>query len=81
MRYRGWRGAAGRNLATTHLLDRIAEDFGETCYEVPVGFKYVLSLIHISCWQTRPVTRACSCARSRRASNRRTIPSLSLIHI
>ena len=27
------------------------------------------------CWQTRPVTRACSCARSRRASNRRTIPS------
>ena len=23
------------------LLDRIAEDFGETCYEVPVGFKYV----------------------------------------
>lgn len=30
-----------RNLATTHLLDRIAEDFGETCYEVPVGFKYV----------------------------------------
>ena len=41
MRYRGWRGAAVRNLATTHLLDRIAEDFGETCYEVPVGFKYV----------------------------------------
>lgn len=43
MKYKGWRGAAVRNLATTHLLDRIAEDFGETCYEVPVGFKYISS--------------------------------------
>ncbi|MDL2293051.1 phosphoglucomutase/phosphomannomutase family protein [Ruminococcaceae bacterium OttesenSCG-928-D13] len=43
LKYKGWRGAAVRNLATTHLLDRIAEDFGETCYEVPVGFKYVSS--------------------------------------
>ena len=43
MKYRGWHGAAVRNIATTHLLDRIAEDFGETCYEVPVGFKYVSS--------------------------------------
>ena len=43
MKYKGWRGAAVRNLATTHLLDRIAEDFGEKCYEVPVGFKYVSS--------------------------------------
>jgi len=30
-----------RNLATTHLLDDIARRFGEACYEVPVGFKYV----------------------------------------
>ena len=43
MKFRGWHGAAVRNLATTHLLDRIAEDFGETCYEVPVGFKYISS--------------------------------------
>ena len=43
MKFKGWRGAAVRNIATTHLLDRIAEDFGETCYEVPVGFKYVSS--------------------------------------
>ncbi len=43
IKFRGWHGAAVRNLATTHLLDRIAEDFGETCYEVPVGFKYVSS--------------------------------------
>lgn len=41
MKFKGWRGAAVRNIATTHLLDRIAEDFGETCYEVPVGFKYI----------------------------------------
>ncbi|MDD4849639.1 MAG: phosphoglucomutase/phosphomannomutase family protein [Gemmiger sp.] len=41
MKYKGWHGAAVRNLATTHLLDRIAESFGESCYEVPVGFKYV----------------------------------------
>ena len=43
MKYRGWHGAAVRNIATTHLLDRIADDFGEKCYEVPVGFKYVSS--------------------------------------
>lgn len=41
LRYKGWKGPVVRNLATTHLLDRIASDFGETCYEVPVGFKYV----------------------------------------
>ena len=43
IKYKGWHGAVVRNLATTHLLDRIAEDFDEICYEVPVGFKYVSS--------------------------------------
>lgn len=41
LKYKGWKGACVRNIATTHLLDKIAADFGETCYEVPVGFKYV----------------------------------------
>ncbi len=41
LRYKGWHGAAVRNIATTHLLDAIAREFGETCYEVPVGFKHV----------------------------------------
>lgn len=41
LRYKGWRGGVVRNLATTHLLDAIARDFGEECYEVPVGFKYI----------------------------------------
>ncbi|MDW7657203.1 MAG: phosphoglucomutase/phosphomannomutase family protein [Bacillota bacterium] len=38
---KGWRGPCVRNLATTHLLDRVAAHFGETCYEVPVGFKHI----------------------------------------
>ena len=41
LKYRGWTGPCVRNNSTTHLLDRVAADFGETCYEVPVGFKYI----------------------------------------
>ena len=41
MEYKGWRGAAVRNIATTHLLDRVAAAYGQTCYEVPVGFKHI----------------------------------------
>ncbi len=41
VKFRGWRGPVVRNIATTHMLDRVAEKFGEKCYEVPVGFKYV----------------------------------------
>lgn len=43
--YRGWKGPVVRNFATTHMLDRVAESFGEVCYEVPVGFKYISSKI------------------------------------
>ena len=43
--YKGWRGPVVRNLATTHMLDAIAKDLGEECYEVPVGFKYISSKI------------------------------------
>ena len=45
VKYKGWKGPVVRNLATTHMLDRIAESFGEKCYEVPVGFKYISSKI------------------------------------
>ena len=38
---RGERGGVVRNLATTHLLDRLAAHFGEVSYEVPVGFKHI----------------------------------------
>ena len=45
VKYKGWKGGVVRNLATTHMLDKIAESFGEKCYEVPVGFKYISSKI------------------------------------
>ncbi len=45
VKYKGWKGGVVRNLATTHMLDVIAADFGEKCYEVPVGFKYISSKI------------------------------------
>jgi len=38
---RGQRGGVVRNLATTHLLDRLAVHWNEVCYEVPVGFKHI----------------------------------------
>ena len=39
---RGLRGGVVRNLATTHLLDRLAAHFGERAYETPVGFKHIV---------------------------------------
>jgi len=41
LEHKGWRGAAVRNIATTHLLDRIAAAYGQPCVEVPVGFKHI----------------------------------------
>jgi len=41
LEYKGWRGAAVRNAATTHLLDRVAAAYGQGCFEVPVGFKHI----------------------------------------
>ncbi len=41
VKFKGWSGPVVRNLCTTHMLDKIAERFGEKCYEVPVGFKWI----------------------------------------
>lgn len=41
VKYKGWSGSVVRNLSTTHMLDKVAESFGQKCYEVPVGFKYI----------------------------------------
>ncbi len=41
VKYRGWNGPCVRNNSTTHLLDRVAKGLGQTCYEVPVGFKHI----------------------------------------
>ena len=40
---RGEKGGVVRNLATTHLLDRMAKALGEKCYETPVGFKHIVA--------------------------------------
>lgn len=39
--YRAESGGIVRNLATTHILDKMAEHYGEEAYEVPVGFKNI----------------------------------------
>ncbi|NLL79246.1 MAG: phosphoglucomutase/phosphomannomutase family protein [Clostridiales bacterium] len=41
VKYKGWKGPVVRNICTTHMLDSVAEKFGEKCYEVPVGFKHI----------------------------------------
>jgi phosphoglucomutase len=42
---RGWRGGVARSVATTHLLDALAERHGCPLHETPVGFKYLGDLI------------------------------------
>lgn len=41
VKYKGWEGPVVRNVATTHMLDKVADKFGQKCYEVPVGFKHI----------------------------------------
>ncbi|MGR5064105.1 phosphoglucomutase/phosphomannomutase family protein [Photobacterium sp. DNB22_13_2] len=43
LEYKGWTGSVVRNIATTHLLDKVAADHGEKSFEVPVGFKHISS--------------------------------------
>lgn len=43
LEYKGWKGSVVRNIATTHLLDKVAADHGEKSFEVPVGFKHISS--------------------------------------
>jgi phosphoglucomutase len=43
---RGWSDAAARSVATTHLVDRVAERHGIEVLETPVGFKYIGQLIN-----------------------------------
>ena len=40
---RGETGPVVRNLATTHMLDRLARIYGERAIQVPVGFKHIAS--------------------------------------
>jgi phosphomannomutase len=38
---KGEKGGVVRNIATSHNIDLLCEKLGETCHEVPVGFKYI----------------------------------------
>jgi phosphoglucomutase len=42
---RGWKMPAARSVATSHLVDAVAEHYGTTIYQTPVGFKYIGELI------------------------------------
>ena len=41
---RGWRGSVARSVATTHLIDRIAQKHNLPVLVTPVGFKYLADL-------------------------------------
>jgi phosphoglucomutase len=43
---RQWTGGVARSVATSHLVDRVAEARGLPVYETPVGFKYIGELIN-----------------------------------
>ena len=42
---RGWEAGVARSVATSHLVDRVAEHRGLPLYETPVGFKFIGELI------------------------------------
>jgi len=43
---RGWNEGIARSVATTHMMDRVAESRGLKLYETPVGFKFIGDLIN-----------------------------------
>ena len=43
---RAWTGGVARSVATSHLVDRVAEARGLPVYETPVGFKFIGELIN-----------------------------------
>lgn len=42
---RGWTLGAARSVATTHLVDAVAQIYGQKTFQTPVGFKYIGELI------------------------------------
>jgi phosphomannomutase len=42
---RGWKMPAARSVATSHLMDAVAQHHGTTVFQTPVGFKYIGELI------------------------------------
>src|ERR1700694_5675427 len=42
---RVWKMPAARSVATSHLMDAVAENYGTTVYQTPVGFTYIAALL------------------------------------
>ncbi len=42
---RGWKNGVAKSVATTNLINALAEHYGVPLYETPVGFKYIGELI------------------------------------
>jgi alpha-D-glucose phosphate-specific phosphoglucomutase len=42
---RGWKNGVGKSVATTNLINALAEHYGIELHETPVGFKYIGELI------------------------------------
>ena len=42
---RGWKNGVGKSVATTNLINALAEKYGIELHETPVGFKYIGELI------------------------------------
>ncbi|MDI6786045.1 MAG: phosphoglucomutase/phosphomannomutase family protein [bacterium] len=45
LKTRGWQGVAVRSVATTHMMDAIAQKYKKAVKETPVGFKYVAEVM------------------------------------
>ena len=43
---REWLGGVARSVATSHLVDRVAQKLGRPLFETPVGFKFIGELIN-----------------------------------
>ena len=43
---RKWSGGVARSVATSHLVDRVAQKLGRPLFETPVGFKFIGELIN-----------------------------------
>jgi phosphoglucomutase len=43
---RNWLGGVARSVATSHLVDRVAQKRGRSVYDTPVGFKFIGELIN-----------------------------------
>jgi phosphoglucomutase len=43
---RGWKNGVAKSVATTNLVNALAESYGIPLYETPVGFKYIGELIN-----------------------------------